>query len=86
MTMLTPLSPIAEREISRRRREREFEESVLDYVSNPHRYQFGGVLNAISTLRSTLEKLGETHPNYLIAAKTLLDAEIALDLDYRDPV
>ena len=73
------------RDAQRQINEAAFNQKVRDYILHGcAEFQFGGVLNLITTVRTQLEKLGEETGcrNYFTVAEKLQEVEDIADLHY----
>lgn len=74
-----------DREAQRRINEIEFDAELWSYIiEGKRKFQFGGPLNLISTLRTMFEKLSEEYncDDYSTVAAMLLEVEHEADLPY----
>jgi hypothetical protein len=84
-----------QRDMKRQIREKEFEATLREYIldtghnefGDGRKYQFGGALNLISSVKMVFEKLAEGFDceDYATVAEKLLAVETEADLPYWHP-
>lgn len=64
--------------------EAKFEAAVLDYITNQHRYRYGGIVNIVGTVSSICRDLALKHdcPDYETAADAFDSISEAVNLGY----
>lgn len=73
----------SEEQAERKRKERDFERTVRDYIQNVgSEYAHGGVVNALATVAMVCEELADVSSDYAKASRAIDDFLPAVDMRY----